>query len=113
MLPGNSGSAEQRYVQRTTAYLDRCEERGQPDVAATVLFWQTVRVRVLLYRYLIQRPLTPGLPWFIRFYGRMSAARGPSTPRTVIAAADRTSGGDVGLHSLEIRLRRRRPSLSS
>ncbi len=103
VLPGTTGSPEQRYVHRTTTYLDRCEERRRADEAAAVLFWQTVRVRVLLYRYLTQRPLTPGLPWFIRFYARMSAARGTSPPHTTIAAADRTSGGNVGLHSLEMR----------
>jgi hypothetical protein len=74
ILRSGPGSSEQRYVVRMTGYLDGREAAGSADQTAAVLFWQTVRVRVLLYCYLKQRPLTPGLPWFIRLYGRTSSA---------------------------------------
>lgn len=92
------GNAEQLYV---SAMCRRVKAGGDPLAAA--LFWQTVRVRTVLYRYLTQRPLRPGLPWFIRFYQRMSAARGSLPNPLMVAAASRTSGNRDGLRSLEVR----------
>ena len=92
------GTAEQRYV----SAMCRRHRTEIGDLAAQ-LFWQTVRVRTLLYRYLTQRPLRPGLPWFIRFYQRMSAVRGDLPTQLLIDAAGTTSGAREGLRSLEIR----------
>jgi hypothetical protein len=102
LRPG-PGTPEQRYVVRMTEYLDRREAAGSADDTAAILFWQTVRARVLLYRYLTQRPLTPGLPWFIRFYRRMSTARGAVPQLALIEAAELTSGIREGMTSLEVR----------
>ncbi|GAA0464659.1 hypothetical protein Ade02nite_31700 [Paractinoplanes deccanensis] len=100
---GSGGTAEQRFVGEMCRYLDLRARGGQPDDLAARLFWQTVRVRTQFYRHLTQRPLTPGLAWFIRFYSRMSAVRGSVDPRLMVAAARDTSGTDLGLASLEMR----------
>lgn len=100
---GVGGTAEQRYVSAMCGHLDRSAAAGRPDEFAAQLFWQTVRVRNLLYRYVTQRPLTPGLAWFIRFYARMSSARGSTDPRLLVETAQVTSGRAEGLRSLEMR----------
>lgn len=48
--------------------------RGRDTLFAT-LFWQTLRGRVMFYRHVVQRPMVPGLQWFSRTYGRLSAPR--------------------------------------
>jgi hypothetical protein len=47
------------------------------DVYFARLFWQTIRIRCQYYRTVVQRPLTGGLQWFIRFYDRISDQRNP------------------------------------
>ncbi|MEV0614082.1 hypothetical protein AB0I81_12230 [Nonomuraea sp. NPDC050404] len=96
-------STEQIYVHEACEYLDARENAGRPDQVAAQLFWQTVRVRTMVYRHLTQRPLTPGLPWFMRFYDRMVKTRGNVTEELLVEAAARTCGGDTGLTSLEMR----------
>jgi hypothetical protein len=66
------------------------------------LFWQVERVRCMLYRHCIQRPLTPGLTNFIRFYERKSPLSRP-IENVLVESAARISGIDSGLQSLEIR----------
>jgi hypothetical protein len=44
------------------------------------LFWQTVRVRCQYYHAVVERPLTGGLQWFLRFYGRLGKFRYPIDP---------------------------------
>jgi hypothetical protein len=74
------------------------------DPAFETLFWQYVRVRNIFFRHVTQRPLTPGLQWFIRFYKRMSTARGDlASSRFLLSTASRTSGFGKGLKSLEVR----------
>jgi hypothetical protein len=75
---------------------------GDPDFAA--LFWQVVRVRTLFYRHVVQRPMTPGLQWFIRFYGRLGPGRRPFDDGGLLfeSAAERGGLGQ-GLCSLEVR----------
>lgn len=102
VLGPGPGAPEDRYVAGMCRYLDGLPAGAAAGTAAA-LFWQTIRVRTLVYRYLTQRPLTPGLPWFLRFYGRMSKARGEAPPPVLVAAALRTSGVAEGLSSLEIR----------
>jgi hypothetical protein len=103
VLPAGPGGPEQRYVQLTTSRLARTDGTPSADPTLAVLFWQTVRLRVLFYRYLTQRPLTPGLPWFIRFYDRMAKVRGSVCSTTMLASAAATSGASSGLTSLEVR----------
>ena len=105
LLGPGAGSPEQRLVIRACAYLDARERAGHPDVLAAQLFWQIVRVRTILYRYITQRPLTPGLPWFIRFYGRLIRARGDVRTSLLFEAAAMRSGLPDGLSSLEMRTR--------
>jgi hypothetical protein len=60
---------------------------GRSDMLFAQIFWQAVRGRVAFYRHVVQRPMVPGLQWFIRTYARLAAPRpGP------------------GLRSLEMRL---------
>ncbi len=66
-------SPEMRFLSRAFHYL----ESNTNDTLFPVLFWQVVRVRNLLYRHVVQRPMTPGMQWFIRFYRRMGPARRP------------------------------------
>jgi hypothetical protein len=73
------------------------------DLYFAHLFWQVVRVRALFYRHVVQRPMTPGLQWFVRFYMRASPARRPLNPRTLIESAAVLGGVGQGLRSLEFR----------
>lgn len=98
------GSPDQHLVRRACRYLDEARTGSEPgDDLAEVLLWQTVRVRTLLYRHLIQRPLTPGLPWFIRFSDRLSRLRGRAGCSLLVHAAALRSGSVGGLRSLELR----------
>lgn len=68
------------------------------------LFWQCVRVRNLFYRHVTQRPMTPGLHWFLRFFDRIKHGRrffSETGQRT--GAAFRLHGPGAGLRSLELR----------
>jgi len=103
LLRPGPGSPEQALVIRARDYLNDAERAGRPDFLAAQVFWQIVRVRNLFYRHFTQRPLTPGLPWFIRFYSRMARARGDVTPASLIDAAAGRSGLGSGLTSLEVR----------
>lgn len=103
LLGAGAGSPDQLLQIRACAYLDARERAGFPDLIAAQLFWQTVRVRTLLYRHITQRPLTPGLPWFIRFYARLTQARGNVQPSLLLEAAASRSGLSEGLTSLEMR----------
>jgi hypothetical protein len=67
------------------------------------LFWQVIRLRNLFYRHITQRPMTPGLQYFIRFYDRISPARKPMKSRLLCESILKTSGLEQGLRSLEIR----------
>lgn len=44
---------------------------GQNDELFQRLLWQTIRVKVMYYRYIVQRPMVKGLSWFINFYRRI------------------------------------------
>jgi hypothetical protein len=91
---------EMRFVAAALAHLEARPEDG----LFAVLFWQTVRVRALFYRHVVQRPMTPGLQWFIRFYGRIKPAREPIiSPGLQFESAAQVSGVGMGLKSLEVR----------
>ncbi|GMU05452.1 hypothetical protein ASNO1_17050 [Corallococcus caeni] len=66
------------------------------------LFWQVMRIRCLTYRSLVQRPMTAGLLWFIRFSGRLHLARGPLRAVRAEVSYD-VAGGDQPIAALEAR----------
>lgn len=89
------------FVTKSLKYME--SRSGDHDRFFTRLFWQTVRIRSLYYRHVVQRPLTPGLQWFIRAYGRMKAGRRLVSERLKIENALRLGSPESGLRSLEIR----------
>lgn len=74
----------------------------QPDPYFARIFWQTVRIRCLYYRTVVERPLTGGLQWFIRFYGRLGTLRAPLEPiRPQVSF--RVAGKGQRIRALEMR----------
>jgi hypothetical protein len=98
--PSDGLSAETLFIR---AALRRIEQDNGRDSDFAGLFWQVMRIRCLLYRHVVQRPLTPGLQWFVRFFSRIKPLRKISESILVNTAA-RLCGRDVGLRSLEVRL---------
>ena len=70
-------SPETIFIEKSLRFMKDIEDDG--DFAR--LFWQFVRIRCLLYRHLVQRPLTPGLQWFVRFFSRIRLCAGRSPPQ--------------------------------
>ncbi len=66
------------------------------------LFWQVERVRGQVYRHCIQRPLTPGLMNFIRFYERKSPVTS-LVDQVEFESSGVLGGVGHGLRSLEVR----------
>ena len=93
-------SPETRFVRESLRYMEEHKDDGE----FTLLFWQVIRVRCLLYRHLVQRPLTPGLQWFVRFFSRIKPVRGALPTAVSMQAAIRQSGIENGLRSLEVRV---------
>ena len=96
----SGSSPEMRFVDESLRHLE-CDKR---DADFARLFWQVVRVRCLLYRHLAQRPMTPGLQWFVRFFSRIKPVRGKLPTAVRMQAAIRWGGGGCGLRSLEVRV---------
>jgi len=94
-------STEVRFVRAGLNYLRTPAASASPQFQR--LFWQVVRVRTILYRHITQRPLTPGLTWFVRFYGRISSTRRPLRTSLLVESAAKLGGRGEGLRSLEIR----------
>ena len=103
---GEGGSSETNpetiFVERSLRFMED-NENGE-DGGFARLFWQFVRIRCLLYRHLVQRPLTPGLQWFVRFFSRIRPVRQSLPTEVSMQAAIRQSGRREGLKSLEVRL---------
>lgn len=105
-------SPEMWLVTRGLAYMKRPQAgRGADDATRLLvpslferLFWQVVRVRCLLYRHVVQRPLTPGLQWFVRFFRRIKPLRRSLSPRVRTQAAMEVCGLRFGLTALELRI---------
>lgn len=76
---------------------------GVRDPVFSSVFWQYVRVRNLFYRHIVQRPMTPGLLWFVRHYGRLKPCKSRVTTELTLDSACEVTGGDSGLLSLEVR----------
>jgi hypothetical protein len=84
--------------------LEEGARSGRRDPLFERLFWQSVRIRCLFYRHLVQRPMTPGLQWFVRFFRRLKPVSG-SLPRAVhVEAAEEICGKRFGLKGLELRV---------
>lgn len=66
------------------------------------LFWQVERVRCQVYRHCVQRPMTPGLMNFIRYYERKSAITRPLED-IELESCGVLCGAGTGLRSLEVR----------
>ena len=71
-------------------------ENSPQDVLFAQLFWQVERVRGIVYRHCIQRPLTPGLMNFIRYYERKSPITG-ALDRIELESSGRLGGMGHGL----------------
>jgi hypothetical protein len=98
-------TAERRFIATALAYLEYAASTPETheDVYFAQLFWQVMRVRTLFYRHIVQRPMTPGLTWFVRFYGRLSPARQLLTDHLQLQSAASLGGAGRGLRSLEVR----------
>lgn len=70
-------AGERWWMSQCLNYLERHERAGTADPLFDRLFWQTLRLRCLYYRTVVQRPMTAGLQWFVRFYGRLGPLRAP------------------------------------
>ncbi len=66
------------------------------------LYWQVLRVRCLLYRSVVQRPMTAGLQWFVRFFDRAGAYRAPLR-RAYPEISYHVAGGGQPIAALEVR----------
>lgn len=98
--PTEAVSPETLFVKAALRYI----EQDNPNPEFAPLFWQIIRIRCLVYRHVVQRPLTPGLQWFVRFFSRIKPLR-KNIPESVLTnTAARICGRDVGLRSLEVRL---------
>ena len=93
-------SPETIFVRESLRYI----KKDHKDEDFARLFWQVIRVRCLLYRHLVLRPLTPGLQWFVRFFSRISPIRQSLPDAVSMKAAVHQSGSGKGLKSLEVRL---------
>lgn len=94
-------SPETVFIQRA---LERIKGDQKHDSDFARLFWQIVRIRCLLYRHVVQRPLTPGLQWFVRFFSRIKPLRKNISDTVLVNTAAQLSGRGTGLRSLEVRL---------
>lgn len=96
------GAGERWLVGFGLRRMRRLEEAGTPDPHFDRLFWQVQRVRCLSYRTYVQRPLTAGLQWFIRFYDRLGAMTRPL--RAVrVEASYAVAGCEQPIAALEVR----------
>lgn len=98
--PGRDPSPEIQFVKKGVDYLGR-PNTSDPLLAG--LFWQVVRLRCIYYRHVVQRPMTPGLLWFVRHYDRSKPGRDNAGRELLVRCAARTCGYGKGLRSLEVR----------
>lgn len=97
---------ERWLVRHGLRYLERRAleaSSGSGDQFFNRLFWQVQRVRCIYYRTVVQRPLTAGLQWFVRFYDRLGWVREPL--RAVRAEVSyKVAGRGRPLSALEVRI---------
>ncbi|WP_180144164.1 hypothetical protein [Desulfoluna butyratoxydans] len=98
--PGRDPSPEILFVQRGVQYL---KDSAKPDPLFSRLFFQVLRLRCIYYRHVVQRPMTPGLLWFVRHYGRNKPGRDWASGALAVRFAAQSCGFGKGLRSLEVR----------
>lgn len=96
-------SAEMDWVAAGLEYLAHLRRGKRTDQSFARLFWQVIRVRCRFYRHVVQRPMTPGLQWFVRFYSRTTKVRKLFSHTLSMESAVRVCGLEQGLQSLEFR----------
>ncbi len=103
--PDGELTSDMQFLKAGFDYAEECyrKPRRQLDELFLSLFCQVVRVRNLFYRHVVQRPMTPGLQWFVRVYGRISPGRKSLSPEMQLESAAFTSGFGRGLRALEVR----------
>jgi hypothetical protein len=101
--PTEAVSPETLFVAKALERIKQDIEQDNKDSDFASLFWQVIRIRCLLYRHVVQRPLTPGLQWFVRFFSRIWPMRKHISDVVLVDTAARISGKDAGLRSLEVR----------
>lgn len=95
---------EIKFVRRSLSHLEKGRFDRNPDTMFILLFWQVVRLRNLLYRSVVQRPMTAGLQWFIRFSNRLWPLRTPLAKMRSEISYEIATGSAIGsLAALEIR----------
>jgi len=102
--PTEAVSPETLFVVKALHHIRQNIEQDNKGSDFAALFWQVIRIRCLLYRHVVQRPLTPGLQWFVRFFSRIKPLRKNISESVLASTAARISGKDTGLRSLEVRL---------
>jgi hypothetical protein len=102
--PTEAVSPETLFVRVALRRIKQDIEQDSKDSDFASLFWQVIRIRCLLYRHVVQRPLTPGLQWFVRFFARIKPLRNNISERVLTSTAARICGKDAGLRSFEVRL---------
>lgn len=106
-LPPEPGQplSETRFCTRALRYLESRrfdDPRSEVDQDFAILFFQYQRIRIQLYRYLVQTPGVAGLDWFTRFYDRIWPLREPLRHGLVTQALT-VESRDLRLGSLEVR----------
>lgn len=96
--PNIDFTSEMGFMAAGLSYL---EENTDQDFS--LLFWQCVRVRALFYRHIVQRPMTPGLQWFIRHFHRIGPGRRVLSDQILVESSANACGLGKGLRSMEIR----------
>jgi len=91
---------ERWLMRQALAYLN--EGTDDYDKYFARIFWQVIRIRCQYYRAVVQRPLTGGLQWFIRFYARLSKLRNPINP-ILLEMAYHVAGTGHRIRAMEFR----------
>ena len=94
-------STEMQFISASLDYLRRKGNKHDPSFPH--LFWQYTRVRNLYYRHVVQRPLIPGLQWFVRFFDRLWPGRAPISLGLGVRSAANICNYRHGLRSMEFR----------
>jgi len=77
--------------------------KNTPDAGFQNIFWACIRVQCIFFRHVVQRPMVPGLQWFLRHYSRMTPGKQMMGSRLLTECSIDTSGYPFGLKSLEFR----------
>jgi hypothetical protein len=95
-------AGEQWLMLHALRRLEEQERTGSLDEPFARLFWQVLRLRCMTYRTVVQRPMTAGLQWFIRFYNRLAKLR-PALERVRAEVSFRVAAFNQPIAALEVR----------